>query len=80
MIRIFLHCERFSRSSLAVGEYCGVVTLQKTLNKKFRIFFSLPGLRSKESLPDLYERVGDLVVDLSSVGGGIVTSDNEEPH
>ena len=53
MIRIFLHCERFSRSSLAVGEYCGVVALQKTLD----------------------ERVGDLVIDLSGVGGGIVTSD-----
>ena len=54
MIRIFLHCERFSRSSLAVGEYRGVVALQKTLD----------------------ERVGDLVIDLSGVGGGIVTSDD----
>ena len=57
MIRIFLHCERFSRSSLAVGEYRGVVALKKTLD----------------------ERVGDLVIDLSGVGGGVVTSDNEEP-
>ena len=77
MIRIFLHCERFSRSSLAVGEYCGVVALQETLKLDVFLFsFPASAAAANIALSDLDQRVGDLVVDLSSVGGGVVTSDN----